>query len=181
VSNLRAVEWDSMQPNFFILFSPGVLEDFPSTWMTSFHLPAERKTFLNELIRRFPTVTVIEVDALIEQVQRIIRRVTLAVELVLVLVLAAGALVLLASIQSTMDERLREHGLLRALGAPRRRIVTALAAEFGVLGLFAGLVAAIGAEVTVWVLQTRVFGLDGALHPGVWLLAPVLGVLIVGR
>ncbi len=180
VTNLRQVEWDSMRPNFFILLSPGALEGFPSTYLTSFYLPPDDKAFLNELIRRFPTVTVIEVDALIDQVQSIIRRVTLAVELVLGLVLAAGALVLLASVQSSMDERLREHGLLRALGAPRRRIMAALGVEFGVLGLFAGILAALGAEVTAWVLQTQVFGLEVQVHPWLWLLSPVVGVLLIG-
>lgn len=178
--NLRRVDWDSMRPNFFILLAPGSLETFPATYLTSFRLDRSRKPFLNSLLRTFPTVTVIEIDAVVEQVQRIIDRVTLAVEMVLVLVMGAGALVLVASIQSSMDERLREYGLLRALGAGRGRILGALVIEFAALGLFAGVLAVVGSEITVFLLQEQVFELDGRLHPWTWLGGPLLGVLLIG-
>jgi putative ABC transport system permease protein len=178
--NLRRVDWDSMRPNFFILLSPGALDGFPATYLTSFRLEQARKPFLNRLLRRFPTVTVIEIDAVLEQVQRIIERVTLAVEMVLLLVLGAGALVLVASIRSSMDERLREYGLLRALGASRSRILGALVIEFAALGLFAGVLAVVGSEITVFLLQEQVFELDGRIHPWTWLLGPLLGVLVIG-
>lgn len=180
LSNLREVQWDSMRPNFFILLSPGALADFPATYLTSFHLDEDDKPFLNTLLGRFPTVTVLEIDAILEQVQRIIDRVTLAVEMVLLLVVLAGAMVLVASIQSSMDERLREFGLLRALGAGRRRILGALVIEFSALGLFAGILAAVGAEVTVFVLTEQVFELDGSFHPWVWVGGPLLGVSLIG-
>ncbi|MEE4361363.1 MAG: FtsX-like permease family protein [Pseudomonadales bacterium] len=180
VSNLREVDWDSMRPNFFIVLTPGTLPDYAATYLSSFRLEAADKRFLNDLLRAFPTVTVIEIDRVLEQVQRIIARVTLAVEVVLLLVLAAGALVLVASVQSSMDERLREYGLLRALGAGRGRILGALVIEFAALGLFAGVLAAFGAEVTVWMLQTRVFELAGSLHPWVWAAGPLVGMALIG-
>ena len=180
VSSLRTVDWDSMRPNFFILATPSMMEDIPATWLTSFRLEDDEKQFLTQLLRQFPTLSVIEIDEVMAQVQRIVERVTLAVEVVLVLVLLAGALVLIASIQSSMDERLREFGLLRALGAGRRRILGALVIEFAALGLFAGILAAVGAEVTVWFLQEQIFQLPGRLHPGLWLGGPMLGVLLIG-
>ena len=180
IANLRSVDWDSMRPNFFIIASPLMMEDFPATWLTSFRLEEAQKPFLNRLLREFPTISVIEIDAIMAQVQRIVERVTLAVEVVLALVLLAGALVLIASIQSSMDERLREFGLLRALGAGRRRILGALVIEFAALGLFAGLLAVAGAEVTVWILQEQVFQLPGRLHPLLWLTGPLLGILLIG-
>ena len=87
-------------------------------------------------------MTVIEVDALMAQIKRIIARVTRAIELILYLVLVAGGLVLVASIQASRDARLREHALLRALGATRALISGSLLIEFAVLGLLAGLSAA---------------------------------------
>jgi putative ABC transport system permease protein len=147
--------------------------------MTSFHLPASDKAFLNDFLAEFPTVTVIEVDALIVQIQRIVARVTQAIELVLGLVLAAGCLVLVASIQSSRDARLAEHALLRTLGAPRRLIVGALAAEFAVLGFCAGVVAVLGAEISAALLQRQVFGLPHAFHPWLWLFGPLGGALLV--
>ncbi len=179
VTSVREVEWDSMAPNFFLLFSPGVLEQYAATWMTSFHLTADKKRFLNTLLSRFPTITVIEVDEIIAQVQRIIGRVTQAIELVLALVMGAGCLVLVASIQASRDQRLAEHALLRALGGSRRLIQGALAAEFAVLGAFAGVVAAVGAELTTWILTTQVFALPGSVHPWVWMVGPVVGLVVV--
>ena len=147
VASLRRLDWESMRPNFFIIFSPAVLADFPATFMTSFYLPAEEKRFLNRLLSRFPTITVIEVDAIIAQVQRIIGRVTEVVELVLMLVVGSGCLVLIASIQASRDTRMAEHALVRTLGGTRNLIRGSLLAEFGVLGFFAGVVA-------VWVRKS---------------------------
>jgi putative ABC transport system permease protein len=179
VANLRRLNWESMRPNFFIIFSPGVLEDYPATYMTSFHLPPDGKPFLNRLLSRFPTVTVIEVDAIMRQVQSIIARVTQAVELVLAVVLGAGCLVLVACIQASRDARMQEHALVRALGGTRRLIAGSLAAEFALLGLFAGIVAVVGSEITVAVLQSQVFGLGMTTHPWLWALGPVVGALLI--
>ena len=179
VSNLRRVEWDSLQPNFFIILSPGALEGFPATYMTSFYLTREQKPFLNELLSNYPTITVIEVDNIILQVRSIIDRVSQAVELVLFLVLGAGILVLIASIQSSRDLRLKEHALLRALGGTRRLISGALVSEFAILGVFAGIVAVVGAELTVYALNSRVFELGTELHPQLWVAGPFFGMVVI--
>ncbi len=179
VVNLRRLNWESMRPNFFIIFSPGALESFPATWMTSFYLERDNKQFLNELLSRFPTITVIEVDAIIAQVQSIIARVTQAVELVLGLVLASGVLVLIASIHASRDARLSEHALIRTLGGTRRLIAGSLTAEFAALGLFAGIVAVVGAEITVLILQTQVFELGASVHPWLWITGPLIGALLI--
>ncbi len=180
VANIRSVAWDNMQPNFYVIFSPEVLEAFPSTFMTSFYLSNEKKLFLNELLREYPTMTVIEIDALIEQVQRIIDQVTLAIELVLVLILASGGLVLLASVQASMDERMKQHAILRTLGAGRRLVMGSLLIEFCALGLFAGVLATVGSEVTVFLLETQIFELQYQFNPQLWILGPIVGVVLIG-
>jgi putative ABC transport system permease protein len=124
-------------------------------------------------------VSIIAVDGLIAQLQQIVARVSIAVEVVLFLVLGAGALVLLASIQSTMDERLREYGLLRALGGSRQRLQGALVVEFATLGVFSGMLAALGAELMIWAMETQLFGLPAQSHGILWFLGPVLGVTLV--
>jgi putative ABC transport system permease protein len=179
VTNLRRLSWESMRPNFFIIFSPGALEAFPATYMTSFFLEPDQKLFLNELLSKFPTVTVIEVDAIIAQVQSIIARVTQAVELILGLVLASGCLVLVASIHASRDARMSEHALIRTLGGSRKLIASSLIAEFAFLGLFAGIVATVGAEVTVFILQTQVFELGGDVHPLLWAGGPLIGAMLI--
>ncbi|MEX2487900.1 MAG: FtsX-like permease family protein [Pseudomonadales bacterium] len=180
VANVRTVSWDSMRPNFYIIFSPGALDEFPSTYMTSFHLADDNKLFLNELLREFPTMTVIEVDAIIEQIQQIIQHVTMAIELVLVLIVIAGGLVLLASIQASMDERFKQHAILRTLGASRKLIMGSLIIEFAALGFFAGVLATLGAEVAVYGLETEIFDLQYHVNPQLWLLGPVIGTLLIG-
>ncbi len=179
VTNTRRVEWDSLQPNFFIILSPGALDGQPATYMTSFHLPTERKPFLNELLARYPTISVIDVDQIIAHLRRIIARVAQAVELVLALVLCAGLLVLIASIQSSRDQRLKELALLRALGGTRRLITGALVTEFAALGAFAGIVAVVGAEITAFTLNRFVFELPTGLHPWIWPVGPLFGILMV--
>jgi putative ABC transport system permease protein len=179
VTSLRTLEWESMSPNFFIILSPPALQSFPATYMSSFYLQRSDKAFLNTLLTKHPTVTVIEIDALIEQVKSIVDRVTQAVELVLALVLASGCLVLIASIQASSDDRLAEHALVRTLGGTRKLIFGSLAAEFCILGTFAGLLAVFGAELTVAVLQSQVFDLDVQLHPWSWPVGPIAGALII--
>ncbi len=179
VTSIRALEWESMSPNFFIILSPAALREFPATYMTSFYLERQNKLFLNTLLSAHPTITVIEIDALIEQVKSIVDRVTQAVELVLGLVLASGCLVLIASIQASRDARMAEHALVRTLGGTRKLIGSSLAAEFAVLGTFAGLVAVFGAELTVAILQSQVFELNMGLHPWIWPIGPVVGGLVI--
>ena len=179
VANLRRVEWDSLEPNFFIVFSRAALAEFATTHMTSFHLEPDRKPFLNQLLSAHPTITVFEVDAIIGQVERIIDRVTRAIELILGLILGAGALVLIASIQASHETRMKEHALVRALGGTRSLIAGALAGEFAVLGAFAGIVAVLGAEITVFALQTQVFELEYEVHPWLWIAGPAVGMALI--
>lgn len=180
VSSIRELDWESMQPNFFMVFPPAALQGFPATFMTSFHLDSGDKQFLNQFIRQFPTVTVVEMDVVINQVRAIISQVSAAIELVLVVILVAGALVLIAGVQASVDSRLYESAILRALGARRQLILGGLVIEFAALGFFAGLLATIGAEVSVSILQTQVLDMDYTPHPLLWLVGPVVGVLIIG-
>lgn len=180
VASLRSVSWDDLRPNFFVIFSPGALADFPSTYMTSFHLPATKTLVLNELLRAHPTITVISVDALIARIKTIIAQVTSAIELVLGLILVSGALVLLASLRASMDERFRQQAILRTLGASRRLVLGSLLIEFCALGCFAGLLATIGAEVTVFALERNIFHLPYHATPQLWLIGPIVGTLLIG-
>ena len=116
---------------------------------------------------------------MIKQVTSIVDRVTQAVELVLGLVLVSGCLVLIASIQASRDARMAEHALVRTLGGTRRLIGASLTAEFALLGAFAGLVAVVGAEFTVAMLQSQVFELSVRLHPWVWPVGPAFGAAII--
>ncbi|MQT49614.1 FtsX-like permease family protein [Pseudomonas helleri] len=179
VTSLRSINWDNFQPNFFMIFQPGTLQDLPTTYLTSFYLAPGHDTQIIELSRSFPAVTILPIDALLEQLRSILAQVTIAIEYVLLFVLAAGMTVLFSGLQSTLDERIRQGALLRALGAERQLLIKARRIEFGLLGATSGLLAALGAELVSLVLYRYAFDLPW--HPHTWLLMlPVLGAVMVG-
>jgi len=179
VSSLRSLDWQSMRPNFFMVFPPKVLSGYPATFMTSFHLDPANKAFLNGFIRQFPTVTVIEMDLVIDQIRNIIEQVSAAIELVLVVILATGALVLIAGVQASVDERMHESSILRALGARRQLILGGLLIEFAALGLFAGLLATVAAELSVAILQVTAMDMQYAPSPWLWPLGIGAGMVLI--
>ncbi|MGZ0783898.1 ABC transporter permease [Pseudomonas saponiphila] len=179
VTSLRSINWDNFQPNFFMIFQPGTLKDLPATYLTSFYLSPGHDQQIVELSRAFPAVTILQVEALLEQLRSILAQVTLAVEYVLLFVLAAGMAVLFSGLQATLDERIRQGALLRALGAERRLLIKARRIEFGLLGAVSGLLAALGSELISLVLYR--FAFDLPWHPHPWLLLlPLIGALLIG-
>ena len=169
ISNLRSLEWESFKVNFFVIGTPKLLQNLPQSYITAINIPTEKRTEVTRLVRQFSNITVLDVDAILQQVRRIIERVSLAVELVFGFTLAAGLLVLYAAVQASLDERRYETGLLRALGANRRRVVKGLLAEFALLGVIAGTLAGIASALVGWALATQVFELSSFV-PSPWLL-----------
>jgi putative ABC transport system permease protein len=180
ITSLRTVEWDSFRANFFVVTPPGLLEDYPATFITSFHLPGESRELLAQLVREFPNITLIDVDALMTKVRTIMDRVNLSIQYVFLFTLFAGLTVLYSAIQSTQDERLYESALLRTLGASRAHVLKGLAAEFVVLGLLAGVLAAFAASLAGFVLARQVFQLDYTVNAWLWVMGLGGGALGVG-
>ena len=177
VINLRSVEWESFRPNFYIIFPPGMLEDYPATYMTSFHLPDERRRLLPELLREFPSVTLLDVDYVLAEVRRLFDQGSRAITAILVLILASGAVLLVATVIASAGQRLQQNALLRALGAGSRQLRQAQFAEFLSLGFLAGLLAWLGTELARYGLFSRVFELP--YQPSLSLLAGVLAVTML--
>lgn len=159
VTSLRKVDWESFKPNFFVLASPGALEGYAASHITAVRVPAGDVGFTRELVRQMPNVSVIDIDAVLQQVRRTADQVSQVVSVVFWFALAAGVLVLLAAISASQDERLREAAVMRVLGGNRRQLRLAQASEFAAIGLLAGLVAAIAASVLSGVIASRVFDL----------------------
>lgn len=172
ITSLRKLDWGSMRVNFFVVMPPAALRDFPMTWITSFHLAPKQQGVADALVRQFPNVTVIDTGALLAQIQQILSQVIDAVQALFVFTLAAGVLVLYAALAGTRDERMRESGILRALGASSRQLRDVHLAELVTVGALAGLLAALGAGALGWALARYVF--EFALHFNPWL--PALGV-----
>ena len=180
VTSFRTVEWDSFRPNFFMVFSPGILEDYPATYISSLHVGDGQRETVLELMRAFPSVTAIDLDAMLGQVRDVMDKAALAVQAVFVFTLLAGLTVLWAAVQATRDERRYESAMLRTFGASRRRVLGGVATEFLALGLLAGLLAASGATLAGWLLAENLFDLEYGFSPVLWLAGPLAGMLFVG-
>ncbi|HCZ16552.1 MAG TPA: ABC transporter permease, partial [Candidatus Accumulibacter sp.] len=172
VVGLRKVNWDTMQVNFFVLTPPLVLQGYPASWITSFYLAPARAGVVNGLVRDFPNLTVIDVAAILRQLQSIIEQVAQAVQFIFLFTLAAGFIVLYAALASAAQERRYELAVMRALGARREQLRRALLAEFAAIGALSGLIAALGASAVGQFLARQVFHFD--VHLNLWL--PLLGV-----
>ncbi len=180
VTSIRTVQWDSMKPNFYMAFPPdGGLSDMPATWITSFYLPADQKSALNAFSRQFPTVSVLEIDHIIERIQQIVRQVTQAIEAILALILAAALVVMAAVVSATLRDRQREGALLRTLGGRQTLLVRSTMLEFALLGGFAGLLGVAAAEAAVWALQFRMFEGSFSWHWQVVLPVPLISAVVL--
>lgn len=183
VTSLRQVDWDSFKPNFFVIASPALLENYPASYITSFSLPAGREQVGNDLVRQFPNLSVIDLSAIMNQVRTISDQVARAVEFVFLFALLAGLVVLYAAISTTQDERIFEGAIMRTLGARQKQLVLLQTAEFLAIGTLAGLVAAGGAVGLGMVLAEQVLGVPYPVNlwvPVIGLGAGAIGVTLAG-
>jgi putative ABC transport system permease protein len=156
VTSIRKVEWDTMRANFFAVTPPGVLEQYPANYISSFHLPADASATLNKLVRNYPNLTVIDIAALMTQVRNIMQRMSDTVEYVFAFSLISGAAVLYAALVATQQERIQEATLMRVFGASRQQVYFAYLAEFTCIGLIAAVVATIVANAMAYYLSSRI-------------------------
>jgi putative ABC transport system permease protein len=179
IASTRKVNWDSFQPNFFMVFSPGALDDMPATYIASLRIEKEQQSVLVKLVRTHPSISVIDLDSILQQVRGIIEKASLSVQAVFIFTLAAGIAVLFAAVQSTIDERRFESAILRALGARKRTVFSGVMAEFAALGAAAGILASAGASILAAIVAVQLFELPYEFNPLLWMVGVAAGVLIV--
>lgn len=179
VSNLRSVDWDTFNINFFTVVPPGVLENKPANWVTSVYLNKQQRQQMSKLLQQHSNITLIDVEAIMQRVRGIIERVSLAVEFIFLFTLLAGLAVLYAAIQSNQDERRFENAVMRTLGASKKTLMLGLLAEFTLLGALSGLLAGLAATSLAWLLAEFVFKFDYQLDFSVALIGIISGTLIV--
>lgn len=183
IANFREVDWESFQVNFFAVASPAMLEGLPATFVTSFHLDSDFVSETTSWARQFPGIATLDIGAIIQRVKSLMDRASLAVEYVFMFTLLAGVCVLLAAVQSSQGERIRESALLRALGASHQQLREAVIAEFAILGGIAGLLAAVFATIIAWSLSHFVFELPFQVNVWLWvigILGGSLGIALTG-
>ncbi|CAK9884212.1 MAG: hypothetical protein XXXJIFNMEKO3_00593 [Candidatus Erwinia impunctatus] len=179
ITSMREVDWESLRPNFFFIFPPGGLTGQPQSWLTSFHLPAGNEQVITALNRQFPTVSVLDIGAILGQINQIMTQVSRALEVMVVLVTGCGLLLLLAQIQVGMRQRRQELLVCRTLGAGKKLLYRTLWCEFALIGALAGAMAALGAEVALWALARYVFNLPWMPDIRLWISLPVIGALLL--
>jgi len=167
VTSLRKLDWGSMRVNFFVILPTAKMQGLPETYITAFHLPTAKATLGNQLAAAFPNITVVNTDLILRQIQDVLDQVIAAVEFLFVFTLLAGVTVLYAALSGARDERKRDAGLLKALGASAALVRQTQYAEFLVVGGLAGLLASIGAIAVGWGLSQYVF--DFPYRFSVWI------------
>jgi putative ABC transport system permease protein len=179
VASVRKVKWDSFQPNFFLIFAPGLLDGTQGTYMTAVHMDAKNPKTIGDLVRHFPSVSVFNVDDLLGQVRSVIDKALAAVQSVFLFTLMAGLVVLVAAVQGSRDERRYESAMLRTLGAQRGTVLKGLLSEFAMLGVLSGALAATGASIAGMYIARKVLQIPWQLDPWVWFYGLVGGGLLV--
>lgn len=162
VISIRKVEWDSMRANFFVVTPPEVLLAFNASYITAFYLAPEHQPVVQQLIKAFPNLTVIDVAALMEQVRGIMDKMTLAVAYVFLFSLVSGVAVLFAALIATQRARVCESTLLRALGASKQQVALAMFVEFFCIALVAVVVAVLLANTLAYAISD--YALDIPYH-----------------
>jgi putative ABC transport system permease protein len=178
ITSLRKVDWQSLRPNFFFIFPPGALDAQPQTWLTSFRYQGDAQ-ILSRLNRQFPTLSLLDIGAILRQISQVLQQVSRALEIMVVLVLICGAILLVAQVQVGMRQRQQELVVYRTLGAGIKLLRATLWYEFALLGLVSGLVATVGTEVALAILQRRVFDFSWEPDYRLWWMLPLFGCLIL--
>jgi len=159
VTSLRKVEWDTMRANFFAVTPPGVLDDYPASYISSFHLPIGANAAMNQLINAYPNLTVIDLAALMQQVRGIMQKMSNAIEYVFAFSLLAGLAVLYAALIATREERINEATLMRVFGASRRQVSVTYLVEFACIGFISALIATIAANALAYYISAQIFNI----------------------
>lgn len=133
ITNFRTLNWSSFHPNFFMIFPPGLFNQLPTTYITSFHLSSKQTDLLNQLVHLFPNITVVDVANLLKQLQDVIATVTTAMQYLFLFGLGTGILIFVACLIASMDERYQTYYLWRVLGAGKKYIRKSIIAEFACL------------------------------------------------
>jgi putative ABC transport system permease protein len=177
ITSLRKLDWGSMRVNFFVILNSSAAQDLPATYITAIHLPVTQQSLVNQLVRHYPNLTIVDVGSMVVQVQQVIDQVIAAVEFLFLFTLVSGVMVLAAAMLISQNERAHEAGLLRALGATRRELSRAQWVECLLVGTAAGFLAASGASLVGWVLAHQVFEFEWQFSPLVWIIGIAAGIV----
>jgi putative ABC transport system permease protein len=177
ITSLRKVDWQSMRANFFVIFTQADMPDLPITYLAAFKNPQAANndySFDNQLLRAFSNITLIDLTQSITEIGNVINKVTRAVESLFVFTLAAGLLVLMATLHASAGHTQRDFALMRSLGASRGQLLRVQALQLSGIGALAGFVAALVSALMAGLLAKFVFNFDWTISP----LLPIFGLCL---
>ena len=177
ISNLRQVEWTSFQPNFYVIFNAAALEQMPATFITSFRLSEDEQALASQLVREFPSLTLIDIGQLLQQIAVWLERLGDSSALILALTMLCGALLMLLTLHQALEQRRYESALLQTLGATAQQTQKLDLLELLLLGFVCGVLAVFTAELTLALLYINLLNLEASLHLGMWVLLPLTSTL----
>ena len=183
VGNLRRLDWESLSINFVMVFSPNTFEGAPHAHLATLRLPegagrpTERRV-IAAATRNFPGVTTLSVRDAIDTVNAMIANLSLAARVAASLALLISMLVLGGALAAGHRQRRQDAVILKALGATRRRLLSAFALEYGLLGLATALFAVLAGAISAWYVVTRVMELAFSFQPAVALVGLVLALAV---
>lgn len=178
ITSVREVQWESFRPNFYVIFSPKALQSYPGTWITSFKLADDKRSAATDLLREFPSLTLIDIDQLLEQLAGWLERLADSSAMVLGLTLACGLILIAVTLLQALEQRRFEAALLQTLGSTSAQTQRLDMLEFALLGAVCGALAAASAEVMLAALHYNLLKVDVRLHPELWLSLPPLAVIL---
>ncbi len=179
VTAIRSVRWDSFNPNFFIMFPPGLIDEFPKTYISSFYLPNQELSFLRTLIRQFPDINLINTTMILKQFGNIVQTLTRVIHYFWIFMVMMALILLWCAVIINQDERQRHAALFRAIGASNKTVIRIMLSEFALLGFSAGLIAIIGANIIFAWLASDLFNLSYQFSIKILLAGPLLGIVLV--
>lgn len=179
IQSIRAVDWESFSPNFFIIGHPSLFSERSSTYITSFYIPKSKQKIAAELMREFRTVSVFSIEELLKQVRDIVNQVTKALNSILFLTCLSALFLAFSALQDGFDQRRHQSAILRTLGATGKLVKTSSLIEFSILGVLSGLLGSMIAHTGVYFIETRVFQTIPGFYPEIWVMGPIIGIVIV--
>jgi putative ABC transport system permease protein len=187
VANLRRVEWQTFNTNFFVIFSQGALDGAPTTWLATARVPpADELAVQSAVTAAFPNVTAIPIREVLERIAGVLDQIALAIRLLAGVSIATGLIVTAGALGVSRHQRLYQSVILKALGATRGLVARVFAVEYALLGTAAGLggtalAAALAWGVLHWALDVRWGGSPGTIAWGIAASAALaLGVGFLG-
>jgi putative ABC transport system permease protein len=179
VNSIRQVEWREMKPNFYFIFTPDVMADFPATWLVSYRVNDQQQAQFNQLSKQFPTISVIDMRTMLDKIQELLRQIVWAVSILALFGVAAGVLLIATLLKLSLDQRTQEMMLYRILGSSRKMLRMTLWAEFGVMALVAGLIASLSSDLLSSLIMQSAFDIDPQWHVALWVLTPVFTFILL--